>query len=157
MVGHLALPGALVSNIRTAEDQTRPLLEVTDKKNHLINLVDVSDASQPKIVQQMQKPAALENSRLELEVGNAALFAETPDAASRPAPRSISIVSFADSEHPKAVRRFTNVTALTADHARGLIYLANPEGLWILQTHSLADRLAEQKEYDEMLRNALTP
>jgi hypothetical protein len=87
----------------------------------------------------------LQNSRLEIEVGDTALFAETQESTSNSAPRAISIVSFAHSENLKTVRRFANVTALSVDHARGLIYLANPDGLWILQPHSSADRLAEEK------------
>jgi hypothetical protein len=155
VVGHLALPGATISNIRTTEDQTRPLLEVTDKNTQIINLVDVADPGSSKIVQKLRKPADLQNSRLEVAVGDAALFAETQDAMTLP--RSVSIISFGDHVGPKTVRRFDNVTALWTDRARGFIYLANPEGLWILRPHSVADRMALQKQADEMFRNAQTP
>ena len=155
VVGHLALDGVVVSNIRTTEDQTRPLLEVTDKNSQILNLVDVSNPSNPKIVQRMRKPADLQNSRLEVAVGDTALFAETQDATSHP--RTVSVINFGDHAGPKTVRRFDNVTALWTDRARGFIYLANPEGLWILQPRSVADRIAAQKQFDEILRNALTP
>jgi hypothetical protein len=31
------------------------------------------------------------------------------------------------------------------------------DGLWILQLHSAADRAAQEKEFQEMLKNAMTP
>jgi hypothetical protein len=152
VVGHLAFEGAVISNIRTTEDQKRQLLEVTDKPNQTVNTVDVSNPGHPQVVQRMRKPAELQNSRLEVAVGDAALFAETQDTT--PKPRSISIVSFADRAGSKTVRRFENVTALWADRGRGFIYLANPEGLWILQPHSVVDRTALQKQYDEWLQSS---
>lgn len=155
VVGHLGFEGAVISNIRTTEDQTRPLLEVTDKTSHTLNLVDVADPSHPKIVERVRKPADLQNSRLEVAVGDAALFAETQDTS--PSRRSVTIVNFADRGGPRTVRRFENVTALWTDRRRGFIYLANPEGLWILQPQSLADRIAFQKQADEMFRDAQTP
>jgi hypothetical protein len=152
VVGHVAFNGAVISNIRTTEDQTRQLLEVTDKTNQTINTVDVANPGHPQVVQRMRKPAELQNSRLEVAVGDAALFAEMQDTT--PKPRSISIVSFADHADSKTVRRFENVTALWADRGRGSIYLANPEGLWILQPHSAVDRTALQKQYDEWLQSS---
>jgi hypothetical protein len=58
---------------------------------------------------------------------------------------------------PKIVRRFDNVTASWTDRARGFIYLANPEGLWILQPYSLADKITFQKQFDDMVRGAVGP
>ena len=154
VVGHVALPGAVVTNLRPLEDSSAQLLEVTDSTTHTLNLVDVTDPSRPHIVQRIHKPAALENSRLEVEVGHAALFAETQGTSVRPASRMITLVNLADPANPKTVRQFANVTFMTADRTRKLIYLANPDGLWVLQAYSLADRRALEKQFDEILRSA---
>lgn len=156
VVGHLSLDKLVVSNIRMTEDQIKPLLELTDKTHETIELVDVADPLRPKVVQRMPKPAELRNSRVELEVGYIALFAEAQYTAQQP-PKTISIVSFADPENPQIVRTFASVTAMSVDHSRGIIYLTNPEGLWILRAHSRADEIAVQRQYDEILRSAFTP
>ena len=52
------------------------------------------------------------------------------------------------------MRQFANVSSIEEDRARTLIYLANPDGLWVLQTYSLADHRALEKQFDEMVRSA---
>jgi hypothetical protein len=130
------------------------MLEVTDNTTHSLNLVDVSNPTNPRIVQTIHKPAELKNSRLEVEIGHSALFAETQGTSVRPAPRTITLVSLADPANPKTVRQFPNVSSTVVDRARELIYIANPDGLWILQPHSAADRATQEKQFDEMLRSA---
>jgi hypothetical protein len=66
--------------------------------------------------------------------GTAALIAE--NRSSPPAddpPQTIRIMDFSDPLHPKVAREFAGVTAISRDERRGLIFLANPEGLWILR------------------------
>jgi hypothetical protein len=141
------------SNIRTTEDQTRPLVEVTDSTTQTLNLVDLSDPNHPKVVQRIQKPTQMEDARLQVEVGDTALF-DSQKPAAQSDPRTITIVNFADPKDPKTVRRFADVTSVLADHERGLIYLANPEGLWVLQPHSTADGAAQEKQFEEVLKSA---
>lgn len=157
VVGHLALPGAVISNIRNTEDLSRSLVEATDQASQTLNLIDVADPSQPKIVDRIHKPAELKNSRLELEVGDAALFADMQNTSSEAVPRSVTLVSLADPSHPSTVRRFDKVTSVNIDHQRGFIYLAAADGLWILQPVSAADRVHQQQQFEEMFRSAMTP
>ena len=153
VVGHLALPGAAVTNLRVLDDSTRYLIEVTDGKTHTLNIVDVADATHPRLAQQIRKSADLRNTRLQLAVGDAALFESSP-AAAQPTPRTITIVNVANPKNPRTMRRFTDVTSVLPDRSRGLIYLTNPEGLWVLQTSSAADRRALERQFDEMLKSA---
>jgi hypothetical protein len=45
-------------------------------------------------------------------------------------------------------REFAGVTAVSRDDRRGLIFVANPEGIWILQQH-----LAEDPEVEKAYAN----
>jgi hypothetical protein len=50
-------------------------------------------------------------------------------------------MDFSDPLHPKVAREFTGVTAISRDDRRGLIFVANPEGIWVL-----LQRLAEDPQ-----------
>lgn len=153
VIGHLVLPGAAVTNLRVLDDSTRHMIEVTDGTNQTLNLVDVTDAARPRLVQQIRKPAHLRNARLQLAVGDSALF-ESSQPDPKAASRTITIVNLADPENPKTLRRFADVTSVLPDRSRGLIYVTNPEGLWVLQAFSTTDRRALEKQFDEVLRSA---
>jgi hypothetical protein len=82
--------------------------------------------------------------------GTAALIAQvSPRAVSMP--ESVRIMDFADVEHPKVVREFTGVTAVGRDDRRGLIFLANGDGVWILRQR-LAEDPAMVKAYDDYVK-----
>jgi hypothetical protein len=38
-----------------------------------------------------------------------------------------------DPANPQQIQTFADVTSVVADDARGLIYLSNGEGLWVVQ------------------------
>jgi hypothetical protein len=48
-------------------------------------------------------------------------------------------MDFSDPKNPKVAREFTGVTATSRDNQRGLIFVANPEGIWILRQHFAED------------------
>ena len=53
-------------------------------------------------------------------------------------------MDFSDPRNPKVAREFTGVTATSRDDRRGLIFIANGEGIWILQQHLAADPEVEK-------------
>jgi hypothetical protein len=86
--------------------------------------------------------------RLTAVAGTAALVTSAPPAAaSAPPPQAIRIMDFSDPRNPKIAREFTGVTAMSRDD-RGLTFLANSDGIWILR-----QRLAEDPELDKAYAN----
>ena len=154
LVGHLPLAETTVSYISAASDSHRQLLQLTDEAQRTLTVVDVTVPEQPKLVEQAQLPADLANSALQTRIGDTALFAATdsPSSDHRDS-RSITLVDFANPSNPKTVQKFESVTAVWMDSDRELIYLANSDGLWILQVYSAADKRAEE-QFDEMLRGS---
>ncbi len=53
--------------------------------------------------------------------------------SSAPTPQTIRIMDFSDPRNPKVAREFAGVTAMSRDDRRGLIFVANADGIWILQ------------------------
>lgn len=58
--------------------------------------------------------------------------------------QTIRIMNFSDPQHPVVDREFAGVTAISRDEGRGLIFIANPQGVWILR-----QRLAEDPEVEK--------
>jgi hypothetical protein len=144
VVGHLDLPGASVAGLTASRHWRREYLHLQDTARGVLTVVDVTDPAHPSIVRQIHLPAEMAKSRLAVSVGDAALLTETstPPAAARPG--SVSIVSFADPDHPRTLRKFDHVTAFWIHRERGLIYLANSEGLWILRQNPAPDQELER-------------
>jgi hypothetical protein len=46
---------------------------------------------------------------------------------------TVKILDLSDPAHPKLLQTFTSVTSMLPDGGRGLVYLTNNEGLWILK------------------------
>jgi hypothetical protein len=59
-------------------------------------------------------------------------------------------MSFADPLHPSVKQEFQDVTAMATDDKRGLIFLANSQGVWILQQRYAMDPQFE-KEWEHMM------
>ena len=79
--------------------------------------------------------------------GTAALVnSELGIPVSAGAPQTLKIMDFSDPLHPKVAREFTGVTAIGRNDPRGLIFVANQDGIWILQQH-LADDPEMEKAY----------
>ena len=58
-------------------------------------------------------------------------------------------MSFADPQHPTVQQEFANVSAFARDENRGLIFLANPQGVWILHEKLAMDPSLE-REWEHM-------
>ncbi|HXY11571.1 MAG TPA: hypothetical protein VEI52_27300, partial [Terriglobales bacterium] len=44
----------------------------------------------------------------------------------------VLILDVSDPAHPRKVQSFSGVTSILPDNARGMIYVANSDGIWIL-------------------------
>jgi hypothetical protein len=145
VIGHLALPNASVTSLRTSEHRRRQFLQLQDTKHRTLMLVDVTDATHPAIVKQLLLPSDLADSTLAVLVGDVALVTDSQPPELHVG--SAALVNFADPDHPATVRKFNNVSAFRTDEGRGLIYLVDKDGLWILREKSASDKEIEA-EYD---------
>jgi hypothetical protein len=131
LVGSVDIHGREILDIRLTEHQGRILLYLENTYERAATVVDVTDAAHPTIAREIVLPRGL--ASVEVLAGDAALLADySPQTP--PNAKSLSIVSLGDrdSDH-RVIRTFENVTALSEDDHRGLIYLVDQDGLKILR------------------------
>jgi hypothetical protein len=132
----------------TAVHWRRHYLYLEHGSRGALTVVDVTDPQAPKSISEFILPPQDSSVYLYEMVGTAALMT-TSHPAPRQSPETVLLVSFADRAHPKVVRQFSGVTCRLKDSARGLIYLTNGEGLWVLRESPATDiELQKQYEHD---------
>ena len=109
-----------------------------------ITVLDVTDPTVPKAAANLDAPPPEALGSITAVVGNAVLVASP---TSPQPPQTITILNFADLEHPKVARQFPGVTALLKDAGRGLIYLTDSKTLWVLHPDPATD-IDLEKQYE---------
>ena len=138
VIAHLALKDAPGSEMLLQSKGDRQYLYVQKASKQGFTLIDVTKPVLPTLVSQSDKSADAAAGKLEI-VGPDVGLAEVPDKNSKGVIRNtdsptetVRVLDLSDPAHPKVLQTFTGVTSILQDPSRGLIYLANNDGLWIL-------------------------
>jgi hypothetical protein len=145
VVAHIPLTAGPVRRFLATDHYSSHYLYAEHDAGSSVTLIDISKPSQPAVLAEVTYPAVGSTNNLVVVSGTAALSTTsgTPQPA---APQTIRILDFSDPQHPKIAREFAGVTAIDRDDRRGLIFLANAEGVWLLH-QSRADDPEIQKAY----------
>ncbi len=147
VVGHIPLMDGPVTRFLTTQHFISYYLYAEHGTGGKVTLIDVSKTGQPLILGDVSYASGNGTDSLTAVAGTAALVTSVPSAAAPLLPQAIRIMDFSDPQNPKIAREFTGVTAMSRDD-RGLTFLANSEGIWILRQH-----LAEDPELDKAYAN----
>jgi hypothetical protein len=150
VVGHVPLTGGPVTRFLTTQHYSSYYLYAEHGSGGSVTLIDVSNSNSPAVLSGVSYSASPGTETLSVVAGTAALVTQTPAATPAPAPQTLRIMDFSNPQNPKVAREFTGVTAMTRDDRRGLIFVANQDGVWILQQH-LAQDPEVQKAYDHYI------
>jgi hypothetical protein len=146
-IAHVPLSGDPVIQLTLGVHWRRNYLYL-DHRRGPVTVLDVTDPKVPTKTGTVDISNQEGNGNLSAVVGTAVVVVSS---ASTPAPQTVTILSLADTEHPKVAQQFSGVTSMLQDGSRGLIYLTNPEGLWVLRMEPATD-VALEKEYDNYIR-----
>lgn len=149
VVAHVPLTDGAITRFLTTEHYRREYLYAEHQPGKLVTMIDVTNVHQPALLADVSYPNT-GAAQLVAVTGNAALVANDTQAPAAATPQNFSIMSFADPLHPTVKQEFTGVTAMARDDKRGLIFLANADGIWILQQHYAMDPQFE-KEWEHMM------
>jgi len=142
VVGHIPLAGGPVRRFMATQHFSSHYLYAEHDSGSNVTLIDVSRVARPAVLGEVAVPFT---GRLDTVAGTAAMMTESDgNAVPVSAPRTIRILNFSDPQHPVVAREFTGVTATSRDEHRGLIFIANAEGIWILH-----QKFAEDPELEK--------
>jgi hypothetical protein len=139
VVGHLVLKDAPGNEMLLQNKGDKHYLYVQKASKQGFTVVDVTKPSLPALVNGTAPSSDATAGKLEI-VGSDVGLAEVPDKNAKGVIRSsdsptetVKILDLSDPAHPKVIQTFTGVTSTLQDPGRGLIFLANNDGLWILR------------------------
>ena len=139
VIAHLPLqeaPGGEML-LQRRGDKIYLYVQKASKKGFMV--IDVGNPSLPGIVRVSSSSNQATAGSLEMEGSDVGL-AQIPDKNTKGVIRSadnptetVKILDLSDPTNPKVLQTFAGVTSLLSDAGRGLIYLTNNDGLWILK------------------------
>ena len=139
VIGHLPLKDAVGSEmlLQNRGDHQYLYVQKASKQGYMV--VDVTKPSIPNLVQSNPGSGDATAGQMQI-VGPDVALAAVPDKNSKGVLHSsetptetVKILDLTDPAHPKVIQTFTGVTSTLQDPGRGLIYLANGDGLWVLR------------------------
>jgi hypothetical protein len=147
VIAHFPLSAGIVTQLTTGTHWRKYYLYVDHGPAGPVTVLDVTNPAAPVPAGQLDVPKQEAGGKLSTIVGSAALITSPSEPTERSIDQTVTILSFADPEHPAVARQFLGVTSMLKDTSRGLIYLANSDGLWVLRVKPAAD-IELQKEYE---------
>lgn len=145
VLSHVVLEDGPITNFFITRHYSSSYLYAERGSGKPVMLVDVTNGAKPMVLGNMEY-ASNSSESLTLVAGTAALVASTPHAlqALPSAPQTLRIMDFSDPRNPKVAHEFTGVTAMARDDSRGLVFLADGNGIWILQQYLAFDPEVEK-------------
>jgi hypothetical protein len=144
VIAHLPLQGAAPSQMYLQARGDKRYLYIDQGSSQGYTVVDITKPAQPNVVKRV------DSGKVQVAGSNVAL-AETPEqgktvAHSHAPTESVTVLDTSDPANPKALQTFQGVTSVLQDNLRGLIFLTNNGGLWILQQTEARMRPARKKQ-----------
>jgi len=138
VIAHVPLQEALGSEMLLQSIGDKHYLYVQKASKQGFIVIDVTKPGLPSLVNRSSPSNDSTAGKLEMVSPDVGL-AEVPESNSKGVIRSadnptetVKILDLSDPANPKVLQTFTSVSSIVQDPSRGLIYLANNQGLWIL-------------------------
>jgi hypothetical protein len=143
VIAHVPLEGAVASQMYLQARDDKRYLYIDQGTNQGYTVVDISKPALPNIVKHVT------SGKVQV-MGSDIALAEAPEQSktvvrSHTPTESVTVLDTSDPANPKTIQTFQGVTSVVQDSVRGLIFLTNNEGLWILQQTVARMRPARKK------------
>jgi hypothetical protein len=147
VISHFPLAHGPVEQLLATQHYGRHYL-YAQRADGRVTVIDITNATAPSRVANVEYPSSQESDNLLALTSTVALVG---GSAGGGGPRDIRIVNLADPAHPTVAREFKGVTAVGRDSQRGLVFLANHDGVWILRQRFAQDPAALSAYANEVL------
>lgn len=138
VIAHLPLPQATGSEMLLRKENSKQYLYVQQAAKQGFMIIDVSRPEQPILLKRTAESNQPTAGDLQIVSPDVAI-AEAPEKTSETVSNSnhptetVRVLDLSDPRNPKTLETFSKVTSLLPDGRRGLIYLTNNQGLWVLR------------------------
>jgi hypothetical protein len=138
VIAHLPLPLATGSQMLLQKENSKQYLYVQQAAKQGFMIVDVSKPEKPALLKRTAESNQATQGNLQIVSPDVAI-AVAPEKTSATVTSSnhptetVRMLDMSDPRNPKTLETFNNVTSLLPDSHRGLIFLTNNEGLWVLR------------------------
>jgi len=136
VIAHLQLDGGTATRMFLIEKNGKDYLYVGGGSASGVRILDVTKPADPRKLEKFAGAGSAQAADFQLVGDTLAVTSRSGEAsgsASDVAGRSVTILNTTDPANPQPIQTFSGVTSVVADNARGLIYLSNGEGLWVVQ------------------------
>jgi hypothetical protein len=136
VIAHLQLDGGTATRMFLMEKNGKDYLYVGGGSASGVCILDVTKPAAPRKIEKFAGAGSAQAADFQL-VGDTLAVTSRTGEASGSSPdvtgRSVTILNTTDPANPQPIQTFSGVTSVVTDNARGLIYLSNGEGLWVVQ------------------------
>jgi len=150
VIAHLPLPQTTGNQMLLQKEEGKQYLYVQQASKQGFMVVDVTKPDKPNMLKRTAQSTQATAGSLEMVTPQVAI-AEAPEkkpttltSSSHPT-ETVRVLDLSDPRNPKTIQEFNGVTSMLPDGGRGLIFLTNNEGLWILR-YSRASLLEPAKK-----------
>ncbi len=140
---HIAVPQGVIAGFEFTRHYNRRYV-YAQRTGEPPLLIDITRLDAPKVLSTLAASGDAGSGNLLAVAGTAVVASDAAPATDTPKARTIRIIDYSDTTHPKVTNEFKDVTAIA--NQGGLILLANPDGIWIL-SQKLAEDPEEEAEY----------
>jgi hypothetical protein len=128
VIAHLPLSGSAPAQMFLQQQGRKQYLFVQQNGQKGFTVVDVSKPKRPEVVTNVPQQSIA-------AMGSGLAISEKAQANSDHAsatPQSVKVLDVSNPAHPRTVQTFNDVTSIATDNSRGLVYVANNDGIWVL-------------------------
>jgi hypothetical protein len=136
VLSHVPITGPPVRQMFLVRENGKHYLYVDQGETPGVCVVDVTNPKDPKIVKQH---IAWPDDGGQMEIiganGTVAMSQVQEGRQRPPRVRDINILDLTNPSHPRVLETFKDVTAVLPDNARNLLFVANNEGISLVEHH----------------------
>jgi hypothetical protein len=136
VIAHLQLDGGTATRMFLMEKNGKDYLYIGGGSASGVCILDVTKPAAPRKIEEFAGAGSAQAADFQLVGDTLAVTSRGGEASASSSDvtgRSVTILNTTDPANPQPIQTFSGVTSVVADNARGLIYLSNGEGLWVVQ------------------------
>jgi hypothetical protein len=149
VIAHLPLSVSPATQMFLQQQGRKQYLYLQQGGQQGFTVVDVSKAKHPRVLDHVPNQsltmlgsglAITEEPTLATNQENASALSGEGAHGGGSVPEQVRVLDVSDPAHPRTVETFNGVTSIAADDARGLVYVANGDGIWVLSHQKILRR-----------------